>query len=116
MELAEPFTTEGPKVLNEAGLANFHLMRQEGSPPFPNENAEQVFFRVNTWFKTWLPYWCETPDVNVVILPNPKIFSVLHKVIDGQSPGVLDLKRGVYGSIVAYNCDGWVLETIRQLQ
>lgn len=118
MELAAPFTraADGPKVYNEAGLAHYNLIRQEGAAPHANESEDEVYFRVETWFKLWLPYWCETPTVPAVILVDPSVFEVLHRVIDSNDTGIFPLERGPYGSIVAYHCDGFMVKTVKQLQ
>jgi hypothetical protein len=115
--LLPPFhARDGPKVFNEAGLAHYNLMRQSGSAPHANESADEVRYRVENWFKLWVPYWCETPTVPVVALVDPEIFPVLHAVIDSNSAGTTDITKGPYGSIMAYNCDGWVVNTVKQLQ
>jgi hypothetical protein len=118
MELASPFNDPklGPKILNEAGLAVYSLMRQAGSIPNINETGEEVYFRVERWFKLWRTDWDQTPHIPVVIFADSSIFDVVHSVIDSNTPGRFEINKGTYGSIMAYNNDGWIVTTVKQLQ
>lgn len=118
MELAPPFSTPAaaPKLLDEAGLAHYALVRQAGNAPYINESTANIYHRVERWFKLWRPDWDQTPTVPVVIFVDPPIFHVLHAVIDSNTPGRREITKGPYGSIMVYENDGWLIETRGQLQ